>query len=612
MLDYQRIVDDIRSSLDSQGADGMDFLRTAAADYSVACDEVNERLHQCGSLLRQGLRSEAIQLSEIEPNLLDVAALLDFPERSDWIAGAARFGIASPTPLLLDVAAELNEAYALEQPLAALLQRHRLLALSHGSLSERVDVLRRLAALDADNPVWEEDLRVFEKERQKEIQVEVEAAARECNTAALELLDEELASPDWKTPPLPELAKSAGVAHTNLRYWMVQSELERLASDLDTARSRFNEEHGRTLRDRWNETIAKSGWQPQQQIADRAARALEWLKERDEAADRRHEHETALQALATAIGRERSAQRLRKRHEAAAGNGPVPADLEERYLSRLAVLDRRGRRRFWLQLAGSLVGGMILVVCIATLWERQHFEHSVTLAVEGLSDMIAHDQFDRADALVRDLPKQIEQDPRVQEAIGAWRQSVAKEKTRQMEFSEKLKTANHWLDQVLKSLADAPGQTVLERLRAELGRVGEDLKGAGALARTEEDRKVIAAAKEFAAQVKERWQGQLDQEFQKQYDEFAKRLTQIERDKSADGDTLKTILDEFGGNLKRWEVASADVSPALLPRITTAERASIGDWKDCERAGTGGARRQKAYGRCRRYPELRQGPSRIH
>ena len=82
MLDYQRIVDDVRSSMFSNSMEGVDFLRGAAADYSVACDEINERLRRCGALLRQGLRSEAIHLAEIEPNLLDVVATLDFPERA--------------------------------------------------------------------------------------------------------------------------------------------------------------------------------------------------------------------------------------------------------------------------------------------------------------------------------------------------------------------------------------------------------------------------------------------------------------------------------------------------------------------------------------------------
>ena len=50
-------------------------------------------------------------------------------------------GLGNPAKLLLDVAADLNEAYAIQEPLAALLQRHRMLALGHGPLKLRVDTL---------------------------------------------------------------------------------------------------------------------------------------------------------------------------------------------------------------------------------------------------------------------------------------------------------------------------------------------------------------------------------------------------------------------------------------------------------------------------------------
>ena len=109
---------DVRSALFNNGQDGDDFLQGVAADYSLAIDEANERLRQCGALLRKGLRSEAIQLCELEPNLLDVVGILDFPERDTWSELLSLHGLSSPTALMLEVAANLNEAYSVEQPLA--------------------------------------------------------------------------------------------------------------------------------------------------------------------------------------------------------------------------------------------------------------------------------------------------------------------------------------------------------------------------------------------------------------------------------------------------------------------------------------------------------------
>ena len=107
------------------------------------------RLRKCGELLKAGLRSEAIQQAEMEPNLLDIVATLDFPEREIWTQFASQYGIVSPAPLPLDIAAELNEAYAIEQPLGALLARHRLLALARSPLRLRMATLREIAETDS-------------------------------------------------------------------------------------------------------------------------------------------------------------------------------------------------------------------------------------------------------------------------------------------------------------------------------------------------------------------------------------------------------------------------------------------------------------------------------
>ena len=75
-------------------------------------------------------------------------------------------------PLPRDVAADLNEAYAIEQPLGALLARHRLLALARNPLRLRMATLREIAETDSNNTVWLEDLQQYEQERLKQIQRE--------------------------------------------------------------------------------------------------------------------------------------------------------------------------------------------------------------------------------------------------------------------------------------------------------------------------------------------------------------------------------------------------------------------------------------------------------
>ena len=234
MLDYQRIVDDVRSALFNNGQEGDDFLQAAAADYSLAIDEVNERLRHCGGLLRRAC-SESLQLCEIEPNLLDVVATLDFPERELFNDLLTLHGLGNPAKLLLDVAADLNEAYAIQEPLAALLQRHRMLALGHGPLKLRVDTLRHLALADAESPFWDTDLRTFEQERIKEIQQEVPRAITAEDMGALVALMAELQNGQWREHPPETLLRQITAARSTFARAEGTAELRRVGEQLRDA-----------------------------------------------------------------------------------------------------------------------------------------------------------------------------------------------------------------------------------------------------------------------------------------------------------------------------------------------------------------------------------------
>src|SRR5688572_25278484 len=99
MLDYQRIVEEIQAALLSQATLDWDLLRDAAAEYAAVCEDVNERLGECERLLKRGLRSEAIQAAEREPNLLDCVSLLDFPELAQWQQLLTSGGMVAPPRL---------------------------------------------------------------------------------------------------------------------------------------------------------------------------------------------------------------------------------------------------------------------------------------------------------------------------------------------------------------------------------------------------------------------------------------------------------------------------------------------------------------------------------
>src|SRR4051812_44639870 len=126
MQTYQQYIDDILGAVYSPETADPDFLRDSAAMYAEACAEVNDRLRNVGRLLHRGLRSEAIQFAEQEPNLLDMVGMLDFQELSAWREMLVGWGMAEPPRLLIELAADLNKAYADHEPLEAILKQHRL------------------------------------------------------------------------------------------------------------------------------------------------------------------------------------------------------------------------------------------------------------------------------------------------------------------------------------------------------------------------------------------------------------------------------------------------------------------------------------------------------
>jgi hypothetical protein len=578
MLDYQRIVDDVRSSLYSHSAEGLDFLRAAAADYSVACEEVNERLRHCGALLRQGLRSEAIQLAEIDPNLLDVVAILDLPERDQWLDLAKRSSIAPPTPLMLDVAAALNEAYAVEQPLAALLQHHRLLALTHAPLPARIQTLRRLAQMDADNPIWQEDLRTFEQERQKQIQAEVEAAVRAGDAAALTTLDAELSSPDWANAPPPALAKLAAEEKTTLAYWAVQSRFEDFVGKLKSAMSAGRLDHGKTLYKRWNEIIADSGLEPYEELTRHAAPALKWVRDN-------LEREAAVTALAGAVDEEQPVARLKELHRLATVHGELSSSLEEQYRSRVAVADCTARRLWQLKIGVAAAACAAVVVVIGLVVTNERYKQELRTAQAKLAGWIEHRELEEAEAVAAQLSPRHRRDPQLQDLLAAVVRMRKLEPEREANVSKHLKVAREWQGHVEKSLGNDARQSALDGLRGELEQVESRVSQARELERTREERAEIESLNERVKHARDQLQIQLDQAFQKEYEVFDKRLTQMEQDKSSSYGEQENALANLKKDLDRWQAAGAHINPALAPRMGTLNERFFSLQKGIQRRG---------------------------
>ena len=284
MADAQRVVEGIRNFLHSGHQTALEALKSMAQEYGDACQEVNRRLARCEEFLRQGLRSEAIHFAQAEPVLLDVLSVLDFPERADWDQVVMQYSLPAPPAFRIDTATALNQAYAQAAPLDDLLKRHRLLALARAPLADRLAVLRQIAQLDPGNPIWTQDVLVFEQARLQQILAEVDQFRRRHDMPPLhqiEALFRELQGVPWRTPVPAELLGAITTMYHTLCNRQAQQRLEQFVHDLEAAQRNQNDALVRALAQQWQQLTQQVVLAPNDPLVGRANAVVAWLAKRD-------------------------------------------------------------------------------------------------------------------------------------------------------------------------------------------------------------------------------------------------------------------------------------------------------------------------------------------
>jgi hypothetical protein len=364
MADHQRVVDDIRSFLHSSEQSYSETLSVLATEYVEACQEANQRLRRVEEFLRQGLRGEAIHYAQSEPVLLDVLAVLDFPERALWDEVAKVYSLPAPPALRLATAEALNRAYAEAEPVANLLKQHRLLALARAPLNERLAVMRQLAEQDSGNLVWEQDINEFETVRMRQIQETVRRCFQRNDHAPLRPLYDELQATPWRVPPEPEMVQQVYdrlVQHTLSTGYATLQQLTR--EMLGAFRARDDGQLGRLVPE-WQQLCQEMNLASDDPVHQQAAPALEWLARRQRQQEQEFGYQAALDALERgltngAIGEEQ----LQELYLQVTSYKPgVPAGVVRRYQERIENLRRATARRERFILAATISAGILVFV----------------------------------------------------------------------------------------------------------------------------------------------------------------------------------------------------------------------------------------------------------
>lgn len=559
MIDYQKIVDDLRNCVSYLGSTSGEVVERILGEYKDACLKTNERLRQCESLLKRGLRSEAIQLCEIEPNLIDVVATLDFPDRPDAAAALRQLRLALP-PLDVEIAAQLNEAYAEQQPLESLLGKHRYLALASSPLRDRLKVLRKIAEVDTMNPIWLEDIGIYEQERFKEIRGEADLAIRQRDQAGAGALLRELKKQNWRQLPPEALVRSLEKALETLNRSLAREELETLERELNSAFGAFDVNQARTLRERWYAAKEICRLDENDILAVRAAPALDWLMEQDrrEVAEQAYNDSVARLevGLETAPVTKLERDQLETLYHAATRHGfGIEHTLESRYQSRIDAWELSATRRARLTIV--LGTAAIVLIGLGIAWGVQYQTQSKRMAaIRGsLQQYLTAvrsdpDKLTEAESYVAKqcVPNpDVAADPAVTSLMSELAAESKKEQDRATLF-------RHTFEQVQARGPQSPDRPALVR--------------ATELARTDAEKTSVALFESEISRTQRETQNKIDDAFHIAVDELTTALVAVEKIGFADLDRLEREIQRLQSDVLAVQTKHSSITSVLKAKLT--------------------------------------------
>jgi hypothetical protein len=448
MATFQETVDEIRSFVAGGRRVPADLVELRSTEYSRACREVNDRLRKCHDALLRGLRSDAIHLAEAEPNLLDLVAMLDFPELAAWKQLCLTHELLAPPELLIEMAGALNEAYASELPLSNLMANHRVMALARAPLDERLTVMRRIAELDPASNFWDDDIRKFEQARVDEIRAHLVPAMKANDTVLMSRLRDEAEKPGWRISIPQELIRVLQDSAARLESNKAIVALRGMLPALNDAYGAMAYNDCRALLNEWSATASAANLTVPADLQDLVDPIFGWVQDEDTRREKSTGFAEACTFLEQAIDRDQSTPSLERAYQAViAFHLEVPDELDKRYRQRLAARAtaiRHRRRLIYTGIAAAfiLIAGGITFVAYQHILAVEVGEAQATLT-EALNDVQQGD-LEKGQSLKKELVAQhprILNSPLITKQINDFDTAVATERLRETDFQQHMQAA---------------------------------------------------------------------------------------------------------------------------------------------------------------------------
>ena len=363
MTDLFELIEHVQVTLSSSHVPEKDQLLSLHKTLDHEIRTANKRLRECDALLANGHRSEAIQLAEHEPVLLDVVSILDFPELPEWNDYVAELGLTVTPELQVDIAGDLNLVYVEDAPLERHMQLLRLYSLARTPLRTRIELLKKIARLDAMNPVWETDRRRYEEERLRQIREESRDAKQNNNIEKLQELVTELRG-KWLVQPRKKIINNIMQVIRELESAHAIKQLKSVAEDLQAAREQGNLDWAIELNEKWN-SLAQTCSEDSKIFRELCAtvqQTLNWAKQQQSTQMDEEAYSKKVGLLQRAINSGMDIEELRRRYIAATrySNIELPAGIQQDYDDAIHNFEQRRRTRL-IFITASIVALVVLI-----------------------------------------------------------------------------------------------------------------------------------------------------------------------------------------------------------------------------------------------------------
>ncbi|MBI3272957.1 MAG: hypothetical protein HYZ53_28470 [Planctomycetes bacterium] len=581
MYAERRVIDRVREVLGRQDQTVTPELRDLAQQYADLRRRIASRLEECAGLLARGLHTEARHVASSPPSLLEMARILQAEDLAPWLELCLSYELVEPCAIAPDLVEMLECALDDDRQEARRLEKlgrtFRRVALL-GSTRESLSVLRQIRALDAKNAHWVSDVLSFEEERLRQIQAELETAARREDETRLAALLAETTSGEWGIKPALTLVSRLQSAHHASRRKRLLAEARRQAAAIAAAYSALDFAALDAALRRWTELEPQEDFAPDESLERQVEDAREWHAEQ---VRRRVDDEAfakALQGLRHFLETEGALAELEKAHvRALSFQRELPEDLALPARRRIESIRLSLARAQRLKTLAIVSGLAVLVALLVVLGHEQvqarhlaDWRDRVDAAIRGGRWSDAQDLLSALaaqEAALATQPEMIERRSQVEAGLRQFRE-------RREALEESLRNLQRMAEAEFRPLAHA------EALLAK----------AQALAQDEEDRLKVERLRTQLAGAKAAELRKVDDAFLAALAEVEKDLSLLETsDAVVDPGKCAWVLDRATVNHERAVSLAGQASPSLVPRLEPIRRSL-----DLKRQHVAAARRQVA------------------